>query len=248
MVERTALAIGEHLGESALAELTENVLAGRIKKERQKAGLSQRRLGIASRVANNAILRLEQGRISLFRPDIIKRLAEALGTTYSHLTGFDDLPAPPPYSSAPEAPAFELADTGVFGEGGGPRRFASGGEKTKKWREAQEQAAAEGVRKAPAGEISRGEGPPSRVRSELTTTADLSPVTVLANGNRIELGRGVKIGAESDYVRIPAGTMIVNRSPAPLVIHSESDLTPPPSGLSPQSMDPRVPDEVSHAL
>ena len=63
-------------------------LARNLKKLREKKGLSQDRLAKLADVANNTIIKIEQGENINPRLDTLKKVAKALGVGLDELTGY----------------------------------------------------------------------------------------------------------------------------------------------------------------
>ncbi len=65
-----------------------------LRKARERAGLSQKRLGEAIGVPNSTILRLERGEILVPRPDMLSAIADVLGTDLADLFAMAEYVAP----------------------------------------------------------------------------------------------------------------------------------------------------------
>ena len=63
-------------------------MARNLKKLREKKGLSQDRLAKLADVANNTIIKIEQGENINPRLDTLKKVAKALGVGLDELTGY----------------------------------------------------------------------------------------------------------------------------------------------------------------
>ena len=63
-------------------------LARNLKKLREKKGLSQHRLAKLADVANNTIIKIEQGENINPTLATLKKIAEALGVSLDELTGY----------------------------------------------------------------------------------------------------------------------------------------------------------------
>ena len=63
-------------------------LANNLKKLREKKGLSQDRLAKLADVANNTIIKIEQGENINPTLDTLKKIAKALGVGLDELTGY----------------------------------------------------------------------------------------------------------------------------------------------------------------
>jgi len=63
-------------------------LSNNLKKLREKKGLSQDRLAKLADVANNTIIKIEQGENINPTLDTLKKMAKALGVSLDELTGY----------------------------------------------------------------------------------------------------------------------------------------------------------------
>jgi len=63
-------------------------LSNNLKKLREKKGLSQDRLAKLADVANNTIIKIEQGENINPTLDTLKKIAKALGVSLDDLTGY----------------------------------------------------------------------------------------------------------------------------------------------------------------
>jgi len=90
----TAIVLSQE-GRADSMPLNMQELGKRIVAAREQLGWSQRELVRVSRVGQNNLSVLEQGKKSSVRADTVVRLAEALGVSADYLLGLTDDPATP---------------------------------------------------------------------------------------------------------------------------------------------------------